>query len=81
MAGGSSWISVSVNGIVQEPSGIVDSENPLTVALPLNTSEIEVIVGVMPATIIELAGTVVTMPADHQEIQTQTLSFTVKGAE
>ena len=81
VAGGSSWISVSVNGIVQEPSGIVDSENPLTVALPLNTSEIEVIVGVMPATIIELAGTVVTMPADHQEIQTQTLSFTVKSVE
>ena len=81
MAGGSSWISVSVNGIVQEPSGIVDSENPLTVALPLNTSEIEVVVGVMPATIIELDGAVVAMPADYQEIQTQTLSFTVKSVE
>jgi hypothetical protein len=81
VAGGSSWISVSVNGIVQEPSGIVDSENPLTVALPLNTSEIEVVVGVMPATIIELDGAVVAMPADYQEIQTQTLSFTVKSVE
>lgn len=81
VAGGSSWISVSVNGIVQEPSGIVDSENPLTVALPLNTTNIEVIVGVMPATIIELDGAVVTMPSDFQEIQTQTLTFIVKGAE
>jgi cytoskeletal protein RodZ len=81
VAGGSSWISVSVNGIVQEPSGTVTSENPLTVALPLNTSEIEVIVGVMPATTIELDGTVVAMPADYQEIQTQTLSFTVKSVE
>ncbi|MDK2779817.1 MAG: hypothetical protein PWP61_114 [Trichococcus sp.] len=80
-AGGSSWIGVSVNGIVQEPSGIVDTENPLTVVLPLNTSEIEVIVGVMPATIIELDGAVVEMPDDYQEIQTQTLSFTVKGVE
>lgn len=81
VAGGSSWISVSVNGVVQEPSGTVSSANPLTVALPLNTSEIEVIVGVMPATIIELDGTVVAMPADYQEIQTQTLFFTVTGAE
>lgn len=81
VAGGSSWISVSVNGVVQEPSGTVSSANPLTIALPMNTSEIEVIVGVMPATIIELAGTVVAMPADYQEIQTQTLSFTVTGAE
>lgn len=81
VAGGSSWISVSVNGIAQEPSGTISSANPLTVALPLDTSEIEVIVGVMPATVIELDGTVVAMPDDYQEIQTQTLSFTVKGAE
>ncbi|WP_320164841.1 helix-turn-helix domain-containing protein [uncultured Trichococcus sp.] len=81
VAGGSSWISVSLNGVVQEPTGTVSGENPLTITLPLDTSEIEVIVGVMPATIIELDGTVVTMPADYQEIQTQTLSFTVKGAE
>ena len=81
VAGGSSWISVSVNGIVQEPSGTISSKNPLAIALPLNTSQIEVIVGVMPATVIELDGTVVEMPADYQEIQTQTLSFTVKGAE
>jgi type III secretory pathway component EscS len=47
----------------------------------LNTSEIEVVVGVMPATIIELDGAVVAMPADYQEIQTQTLSFTVKSVE
>nr|WP_319218778.1 helix-turn-helix domain-containing protein [uncultured Trichococcus sp.] len=81
VAGGSSWISVSVNGAVQEPTGIVNGENPLTITLPVDASVIEVIVGVMPATIIEMAGTVVTMPADYQEIQTQTLSFTVKGAE
>lgn len=81
LAGGSSWISVSVNGIVQEPTGTVSGENPLVVALPLDTSEIEVIVGVMPETIIELDGTVVAMPTDYQEIQTQTLSFTVKGVE
>jgi len=81
VAGGSSWISVSVNGIVQEPSGTISSKNPLAIALPLNTSQIEVIVGVMPATVIELDGTVVEMPADYQEIQTQTLSFTVKSVE
>nr|WP_319470920.1 helix-turn-helix domain-containing protein [uncultured Trichococcus sp.] len=81
VAGGSSWISVSVNGVVQEPTGIVNGENPLTIALPVDASAIEVIVGVMPATIIELDGTVVAMPADYQEIQTQTLSFTIQGAE
>lgn len=81
VAGTDSWISVSINGIAQEPSGTVSSENPLTIALPSNTSKIEIIVGVMPTTVIELDGTVVEMPPDYREIQTQTLSFTVKGAE
>jgi cytoskeletal protein RodZ len=77
---GDAWISISVNGIVQN-SGIVASGKSFSVDLPQNATEIEVVSGYLPATVIDLNGTVVTMPENYQAVTTQTLLFSIKNAE
>lgn len=78
--GSNVWFSISVNGIVQSSSTVPAGES-FSIDLPQNATEIEVVSGYMPATVIDVNGTVVTMPENYQEVTTQTLLFTIKNAE
>lgn len=78
--GSNVWFSISVNGIVQSSSTVAAGES-FSIDLPQNATEIEVVSGYMPATAIDVNGTVVTMPENYQEVTTQTLLFSIKNAE
>jgi len=78
--GSNVWFSISVNGIVQSSSTVSDGES-FSVDLPLNATEVEVVSGYMPSTVITVNGTVVTNPDNSEEYTTQTLLFSIKNVE
>lgn len=78
--GSNVWFSISVNGLVQSSKTVSDGES-LSVDLPLNATEVEVVSGYMPSTVITVNGTVVTNPDNSEEYTTQTLLFSIKNVE